>query len=532
MSNSLKRIGFFKNKAQHPNMDGIDSPTFNVTETVSNTIVTYDIDTNKPNATIYFSAQGTIVGNDFTDSALTGNISLDANGNASLVRTISSNNIGQSKSFNVSIRTNSVTGNAVYTGNTISVIDNIPISSNNTNYFNSTIIANVTIGSDLYRIQQYSVNSTINVTPGSGKHDANIGVIAVGGGGGGGYGTFGTSGGGGGGGGGVYFANLTLDANLTTSVVANIGSAGAVATNGGNTTIDLWSIDANGGLLGESTSGASVRAGDGGDTEYGNILSGGGGSGGLSTANVTFPFGHGGNRPNFGYAQNGYLHEGFRYFVYENRNYTPVTQSSVTPPGGSGAIFNVWVNIIKDTDANANAATFEGLFLTTDGYGAPNKGSGYNVGDVIVIDGADLGGTSGINDLSYTVGNVDAGGGLVGMPGFPTFLMSEPQNYDVDSVSGFTSPFDFNYVDPNSTGHDSIGSNTQNMYFGGGGGSSQNNLNGGITHTGVGYQGSGGKGEHFRNTGSNPDMFPTAGISGAVLLRYRVFDEYRSLELS
>jgi len=123
------RWGFFKNKTSVGT--GTTLPLIiNVTETLddgnANTSqpevqnITYNIDINRPNVTIYYNMAGNVTTNDFTDNTTGGNLTLDANGNATLSKTITSNISLGNVDFNLSLK-RSATGDTLYTGNTFNV---------------------------------------------------------------------------------------------------------------------------------------------------------------------------------------------------------------------------------------------------------------------------------------------------------------------------------------------------------------------------------------------------------------------------
>jgi len=75
---------------------------------------------------------------------------------------------------------------------------------------------------------------------------------------------------------------------------------------------------------------------------------------------------------------------------------------TVTPPGGSGAIFTVFKDVIN--------GTYRSVYPST-------AGSGYSVGDTIEVDGAYLRGQPGTHNLTFTVDTIDGGGGVISPTG-------------------------------------------------------------------------------------------------------------------
>jgi len=74
----------------------------------------------------------------------------------------------------------------------------------------------------------------------------------------------------------------------------------------------------------------------------------------------------------------------------------------VSPPGGTGAVFTVFKDVIN--------AGYGSVYPTT-------PGSGYSVGDTITVDGKYLKGFSGTHNLTFTVDTIDGGGGVIAPTG-------------------------------------------------------------------------------------------------------------------
>jgi len=611
MSNSLKRIGYFRNKNNYVEAPTIPSPIFNITESANATAVTYTIDTNKANATLYFATGAGATANDFTDNTLTGNITLDANGNASLVRSVSSNNIGLSRFFSTTFRTNAVTGNIIYTGNTYNIIDNVPVttgsllpsgpnlSPNDLNDGSNVVMANLTVdGNEVTQIQlmknvlYYSSNLdvyNITLTPGSGP-DSNVDVLVIGAGGPGGFAysnathSFNRSGGGGGGGGEVVQTSLVFDSGSNANLSISLPSSTLIPTSSNvgdpanaNTIIsglnlmsssnpaNIIAIHGEPGLNGNATSGGDGGNGGGPGPSSTNSKRGAGGAGGKAVSPAT-SFGAGGD---FGGGAGGPganardIYSQFREtFIAKsiNNSFQGLVQSSTTG-SGSGAIFNlISIGQLSEYRQPTNTRNrtnsyihpvYAGLDSSNQAWGRieidgaaeiPSQGlgqcgAGYAIGDQITL----LAGTPyetvvEVRNIETTAGPGHQVGSIIW--GYRSSLSLElglryisgisPDviiNTDPIGYAGIGPPYAFMQSTPSDE-------TTRRSMFGGGGGVSDTNLNGGISPSGVGVLGGGGKGEHFRNTGSNIDMFATGGAGGAVILSWKRFAPYRSIQIT
>ena len=78
--------------------------------------ISYAIDTNRPNATLYYEFIGNVTTSDFADTTIAGNVVLDANGNATLSKSITSNVELGDTDFQLRLKKKDI-GDTVYTGN-------------------------------------------------------------------------------------------------------------------------------------------------------------------------------------------------------------------------------------------------------------------------------------------------------------------------------------------------------------------------------------------------------------------------------
>ena len=249
------------------------TPTYSITPNVSSvnegSSVTFTINTtNVPNGTIlYWSTIGTISSLDFTDSTLTGTVTINSN-TGSIVRSILNDNFTEgTESFSIRIRTDSPSGTIVGTSSTVTIND--------------------TSRSPPQQIVFTSSGSWVVPTG-----VTSISVAMVGGGGGGRYGT--TNQRGGGGGSLSYRNNFTVTPGETLTVTVggggaavlnNVGAAGGQSRLNRGATIICQANGAAAGGGGASgftgiTGVISSNGGPGGATGTGG--SGGGGAGGYT----------------------------------------------------------------------------------------------------------------------------------------------------------------------------------------------------------------------------------------------------------
>ena len=305
------RFGFQSNKYNTGNATPFPNPNINITESTNSTTVTYTITSDITHLTnLAYTLSGNAVASDFSDSAITGNISLTG-GNATLQKQIVVGN-ATDPSFAVQLR-DSANGTVFYQGNTFgvtttgeptfSIVNNPtepdPRADIGTGTYNGS---NVTV----VRLTQQNYPGNIETTLGNiifsslGTAGGNIEVLAVAGGGGAGgrftnpYTENFRSAGGGGGGEHVLTTIALSSLSINTSYPLSIGGSGAgvspstagasefhptLGSPGGNTSI--FGITVVGGTGGEGNAQPATgnAAGIGGSSNVSYIAGGNGGNG-------------------------------------------------------------------------------------------------------------------------------------------------------------------------------------------------------------------------------------------------------------
>jgi hypothetical protein len=136
-----KTFGFFRGGNVGTPASPRVTPTFSVAVSYSGksnffsydyNIINYAITSNIPNATVYYTLedlQGNLQADDFTDNTLSGNVTLDANGSATITKTLIKNSgIGEGhKKFNLALRRDSITGPTLTQSGNTQVYEIIPI---------------------------------------------------------------------------------------------------------------------------------------------------------------------------------------------------------------------------------------------------------------------------------------------------------------------------------------------------------------------------------------------------------------------
>ena len=136
------RFGFFSNKHNTGSLERF-TPVIDVTESSNSTSLEYTIDTNLPDQTVlYYEYTGNVTGTPFTEP-LSGNVTLDVNGNATITTTLDLSNLSVSNNAEQLTFTLSTTvlGNALYTGTTKTIsaqniVDVSFVDNNGNNYSN------------------------------------------------------------------------------------------------------------------------------------------------------------------------------------------------------------------------------------------------------------------------------------------------------------------------------------------------------------------------------------------------------------
>jgi hypothetical protein len=124
------RWGFFKNKHSAGTGELTPTATYSISESSNTTATVFTISTNiTSEPTIPYTITGTnLLSNDFDDNSLNGNITLNANGNATITKTITNNNINSDtiKTFQLFLQRNATSGN-VANSNVITIQSFEPI---------------------------------------------------------------------------------------------------------------------------------------------------------------------------------------------------------------------------------------------------------------------------------------------------------------------------------------------------------------------------------------------------------------------
>lgn len=141
-----RNFGFFRNKHMGYG-EPTDYPAFNISVAYSGAskpsvrdtnIITYTITSNVKNTTIYYTIEdliGNLQANDFADNTLTGTINLDANGGATVTKTLVKSIAGSEghKQFKLRLRRNSITGFTLKDSANTQVYELIPITASGGN---------------------------------------------------------------------------------------------------------------------------------------------------------------------------------------------------------------------------------------------------------------------------------------------------------------------------------------------------------------------------------------------------------------
>lgn len=150
-----RNFGFFRNKRMGYGVP-TDYPAFNISVSYSGAnlgasdtnIIIYTITSNVINTTIYYTIEdlnGNLQANDFADNTLSGTIALDANGSATLTKTLVKPLVSSEghKKFNLRLRRNSITGFTLKESANTQIYEVIPITASGGN---TTIVPLTTSG--------------------------------------------------------------------------------------------------------------------------------------------------------------------------------------------------------------------------------------------------------------------------------------------------------------------------------------------------------------------------------------------------
>ena len=286
-----RTFGFFAKKAG--GQGSIVNPQVNITPSADGNVITFAIDTNLPSGQeLFYSIDGTVDSNDFIGDGLTGNLTLDINGNASLDFTANLSPSGNVSEFYFNLRKTSISGDSLGTSG------NIVLESNNA--VDATGGAEEVIGN--FKYHTFDTSNTYFVI-GSATSNAIIDFMIVGKGGAAGTDPFGNNGGGGGGAGRLLVGKMwALDNNTYQMRPANPTTGLTSAGMYGNIIIAASSPLGNtfGSLV-------AIKGGDGGDTlNDGDFGGSGGGAGTHSQNSGTYTVQLGGDTAGFAYANIGF----------------------------------------------------------------------------------------------------------------------------------------------------------------------------------------------------------------------------------
>ena len=268
--------------------------------------VTYNITSNRPNATLDYSIAGTgIVAEDF-NGPISGNITTDSNGDATITRTVESDlSLNTNVSFTLSLIRES-TSQVMATSNTFNIYNiefpNVSVTGANVNTLDASINnlvfdgtvheikedANITInnlGTLQDNVFQVMIAANVIYSPQANYVyiDRPLPVAVVAGGGG---GSANDAGGGGAGGEVVYLKDSYVSQLTETTYTVTVGEGGLSGVSGGNTVVfggTAFEISAEGGGSPTGGNGGSVAGVSGGsqatNNPFNNTYGGGGGAG-------------------------------------------------------------------------------------------------------------------------------------------------------------------------------------------------------------------------------------------------------------
>lgn len=152
-----RKFGFFRNRYSGYGGPPTDFPAFEIAVSYSGAsalytrdtnIITYTITSNVKNTTIYYTIEdlnSNLQADDFTDNTLSGTIALDANGSATLTKTLVKSLASSEghKKFKLRLRRTSITGNTLKESANTQVYEVIPITASGGN---TTIVPFTTTG--------------------------------------------------------------------------------------------------------------------------------------------------------------------------------------------------------------------------------------------------------------------------------------------------------------------------------------------------------------------------------------------------
>jgi hypothetical protein len=175
-----RKFGFFRDNRMGYDGNIPDPLSFIVSESLTGTEqLNISVNTNVGSGNVlYYEFAGNISSADFTDSSITGTITLDSNGDATITKFISADPsafpVG-TKQFSLLIRRGNASGPIVATSNTIT------ITNPGGDYLFATGGNSTSIGSDRYHIFKSSANLSVTRTSSTFSNSSNCLVVAGGG---------------------------------------------------------------------------------------------------------------------------------------------------------------------------------------------------------------------------------------------------------------------------------------------------------------------------------------------------------------
>ena len=210
---SHDRSGWFRNKYQKPGGTSF-TPTVNIEETLAGNGLQYTatISTNLPNTTFDFDLVGNVTTAEVMNEPLTGNITTDSGGNATLVRNANVAITSDLHTFQTHIQ-NPHTSSNMAIGNTVTLSGTINKNIQLVRTGNQGTVSNVTIANVEYTLYSFTDpgNTSIAMTVLSDTQDFETFAVGGGGGGGGHHNPSQNNNGGGGSGGTMVAANITIN---------------------------------------------------------------------------------------------------------------------------------------------------------------------------------------------------------------------------------------------------------------------------------------------------------------------------------
>ena len=272
-------FGWFRNKFQTPGAPSF-TPTVNIEETLAANGLQYTatITSNLPSTTLDFDLIGNVTTAEVSNQPLTGNITTDSGGNATLVRNANVAITSDLHTFQTHIQ-NPFTSSNLAIGNTITLSGTINKNIQLARSGNQGTVSNVTIANVEYTLYSFTDpgNTAITMTVLADSEDFSTFAVGGGGGGGGFHNPSQNNSGGGGSGGTMVAANITI--NNASVFHANVGAGGSAGAHG------VFAFQGGDSLVGTSSNsiqylkGTGGRPGSNGNFSSPNFFGGNGGIG-------------------------------------------------------------------------------------------------------------------------------------------------------------------------------------------------------------------------------------------------------------